>query len=151
MRNIVITFGIVCLCSLVLLQMAKVAVIKNTVPIEIIIGGFAGIFLVAGILIARRPAQRVVVVEAKAEPAVPAPPVAADAIDRRKIEELGISKREYEVLCEIALGLSNVEIAEKLFVSESTIKTHTSNLLMKLDAKRRTEAVATARELRVIN
>ncbi|MEL6919365.1 MAG: LuxR C-terminal-related transcriptional regulator [Bacteroidota bacterium] len=47
-------------------------------------------------------------------------------------------------------GLSNKEIADKLFVSESTIKTHVSNVLLKLNAKRRTQAVQIAKEMRII-
>ncbi|WP_298550235.1 LuxR C-terminal-related transcriptional regulator [uncultured Algibacter sp.] len=50
----------------------------------------------------------------------------------------------------MALGLSNQEIAEKLFVSESTIKTHVSNLLIKLDAKRRTQAIQISKSLNII-
>ncbi|MBP2833194.1 response regulator transcription factor [Aquimarina sp. U1-2] len=72
------------------------------------------------------------------------------AIDHKKIQELGLSKREYEVLCQIASGLSNKEIAEKLFVSESTIKTHVSNVLLKLDAKRRTQAIQIAKQLQIL-
>ena len=67
-------------------------------------------------------------------------------IDKEKIEELGLSNREYEVLEQIAQGLSNKEIAEKLFVSESTVKTHVSNLFIKLDAQRRTQAIQIAKE-----
>ncbi|MTI39337.1 response regulator transcription factor [Fulvivirga lutimaris] len=55
-----------------------------------------------------------------------------------------------EVLNVMAEGLSNVEIADKLFVSESTVKTHVSNLLSKLDAKRRTEAIKKAKEYGII-
>ena len=66
------------------------------------------------------------------------------------IEKLGISKREYEVLEQIALGKSNKEIADTLFISESTVKTHVSNLLVKLDAKRRTQAVSKAKELSIL-
>jgi DNA-binding NarL/FixJ family response regulator len=58
-----------------------------------------------------------------------------------------ISPREYEVLCLIAEGLSNQEIAGKLFVSLNTIKTHSSNLFLKLGVKRRTQAVQKALEL----
>jgi len=72
-------------------------------------------------------------------------------IDVNKVALLGLSKREYEVLKEISIGLSNKEIADKLFVSESTIKTHVSNLLVKLDAKRRTQAVQKAKELQIIS
>lgn len=71
-------------------------------------------------------------------------------IDRQKIDALGLSKREYEVLNGIASGLSNKEIGKKLFLSESTIKTHVSNLFVKLDAKRRTHAIQKAKEMRLI-
>ena len=66
------------------------------------------------------------------------------------LSKTGMSKREFEVLELIAAGLSNQEIAEKLFVSPSTVKTHVSNVLAKLDASRRTEAVARAKELRLL-
>ncbi|MCV4600246.1 LuxR C-terminal-related transcriptional regulator, partial [Escherichia coli] len=56
----------------------------------------------------------------------------------------------YEVLELIAAGHSNQEIAEKLFVSTSTVKTHVSNVLSKLDARRRTQAIQRAKELRII-
>jgi DNA-binding NarL/FixJ family response regulator len=148
MRNIVITFGIICFCSLVLLEMGKVAIIKNTLPIEQAIGVFAGIFFLAGILISRKTGST----KPSAVVALPPAPVKATGhIDYNKVTELGISKREYEILCAIASGLSNVEIAEKLFVSESTIKTHVSNLLPKLNARRRTEAVRISKELNIIN
>lgn len=66
------------------------------------------------------------------------------------IKKLQISQREMEVLELISQGLSNKEIGETLFVSESTIKTHVSNLLVKLDSKRRTQAVSKAKELNII-
>ncbi|ELR68291.1 regulatory protein, LuxR [Fulvivirga imtechensis AK7] len=72
------------------------------------------------------------------------------AIDSKKLEETGISTREYEVLELMAQGHSNQEIADKLFVSLSTIKTHTTNLFSKLDVKRRTQAVQRAKELNLI-
>ena len=71
-------------------------------------------------------------------------------IDQDMIRKLDVSKREMEVLALIAEGLSNQEIAEKLFISESTIKTHVSNLFVKLDVKRRTQAVSKAKELNII-
>ena len=58
--------------------------------------------------------------------------------------QLGITPRELEILEQIAAGLSNREIAEKLFVSENTVKTHSSRLFDKLNAKRRTQAVQIA-------
>jgi DNA-binding NarL/FixJ family response regulator len=71
-------------------------------------------------------------------------------LDRGKLEKLGISPREYEVLELIAAGHSNQEIADRLFVSTSTVKTHVSNVLAKLDARRRTQAIQRAKELRII-
>ncbi len=71
-------------------------------------------------------------------------------IDEKQVEKLGLTEREREVLQLISEGFSNVEIGEKLFVSESTVKTHVSNLFVKLDVKRRTQAVTRAKELRVI-
>ncbi|MCB0724912.1 MAG: response regulator transcription factor [Ignavibacteriae bacterium] len=61
-----------------------------------------------------------------------------------------LSKRELEVLREIAMGYTNKEIGEKLFVSENTIKTHLNNIYMKLEVNRRTQAISRARELNII-
>ncbi|HKQ77187.1 MAG TPA: response regulator transcription factor [Blastocatellia bacterium] len=68
-------------------------------------------------------------------------------LNEPELQRLGISKREYEVLELIAQGLSNQEIAERLFVSLNTVKSHSSNLFMKLDARRRTQAIHRAKEL----
>lgn len=70
--------------------------------------------------------------------------------NEKELANLNISKRELEVLELMAEGLSNLEIAEKLFLSLSTIKTHSSSLFEKLDVKRRTQAVEKARSLRLI-
>ncbi len=57
----------------------------------------------------------------------------------------GISQREFEVLELMSKGYSNQEIADKLFISLNTVKTHTSNLFQKLDARRRTQAIEHAK------
>jgi NarL family two-component system response regulator LiaR len=67
--------------------------------------------------------------------------------DERKREDLHITRRELEILELIAQGLSNREIAEKLFVSENTVKTHSSRVFDKLGARRRTQAVQLGKEL----
>ena len=64
--------------------------------------------------------------------------------------QLGITPRELEILAQIAAGLSTREIAEKLFVSENTVKTHSSRLFDKLNAKRRTQAVQIAKDAGLI-
>lgn len=71
-------------------------------------------------------------------------------LDEKNLQKLGLSRREFEVLELMAAGHSNQEIAEKLFVSTSTVKTHVSNVLGKLDAQRRTQAIQRAKELRII-
>lgn len=67
-----------------------------------------------------------------------------------ELNKLGISKREHEVLEWMSKGLSNQEIADKLFVSLNTVKTHTSNLFLKLEVSRRTQAIQKAKQLRLI-
>ena len=84
---------------------------------------------------------REVQVAASAGPFVP---------DPTRLEQLGITPRELQILELIAAGMSNREIAEKLFVSENTVKTHSSRLFDKLDARRRTQAVQRAKEAHLI-
>jgi DNA-binding CsgD family transcriptional regulator len=73
-------------------------------------------------------------------------PAAGDGNPRAQAA-LGISPRELAVLQQLAAGRSNKEIAAALHVSPNTVKTHVARLLEKLDASRRTEAIARAREL----
>jgi DNA-binding CsgD family transcriptional regulator len=72
------------------------------------------------------------------------------AIDAEKLKELGITPREHQILGLIAEGLSNREIGERLFVSENTVKTHSSRLFDKLGVNRRVQAVLKGRELRLL-
>ena len=79
-------------------------------------------------------------------------PVATEpfSVNEEQLKQLGITKRELEILELIAQGMSNREIAEKLFVSENTVKTHSSRLFDKLSAKRRTQAVQIGKEIGLI-
>ena len=78
---------------------------------------------------------------------VPAGPF---TLDEAKLKELGLTPREHEILGLIAQGLSSREIGEKLFVSENTVKTHSSRLFEKLGVNRRLQAVQKAKDLRLI-
>jgi DNA-binding CsgD family transcriptional regulator len=71
-------------------------------------------------------------------------------VDEARRDKFGITPRELEILGLIAAGLSTREIAEKVFVSENTVKTHSSRLFDKLGAKRRTQAVQIAKDAGLI-
>jgi ATP/maltotriose-dependent transcriptional regulator MalT len=72
-------------------------------------------------------------------------------IDEQLWTNLGISKREYEVLTLLGTGMSNQEIADSLFISQNTVKTHTSRLFEKLAVKNRTHAILKSKELGIIS
>lgn len=74
----------------------------------------------------------------------------SSANPEEKLNATGISPREFAVLKLMAKGQSNQEIADTLFISVNTVKTHSSNLFTKLDVNRRTQAVRRARELELI-
>jgi len=84
----------------------------------------------------------------KPKPATPQTPAQAAkaAAPETLLRDLGISPREYEVLQLMASGLSNQEIANQLFISLNTVKTHTSNLYLKLEVQRRTQAIQKAKD-----
>lgn len=70
--------------------------------------------------------------------------------NQERVEQLGITPRELEILEAMAAGFSNREIAERLFVSENTVKTHAGRVFGKLSAQRRTQAVQRAKEAGLI-
>jgi DNA-binding CsgD family transcriptional regulator len=78
------------------------------------------------------------------------PDAALFTADEKRLSELEITPRELEILGLIAAGLSNREIAGRLFVSENTVKTHSRRLFDKLGARRRTQAVQLGKEARLI-
>lgn len=148
MNKKTVIYGVSLALLTVLLSAAQYHFIVLSHSIEIYIGLIAIIFVIVGVVMGRKlAAPKEVIIEKKvfiqAEHKAIAPPT-------ETIEKLGISNRELEVLQLMANGLSNQEIADKTFVSVNTIKTHVSNILLKLDAKRRTQAVIRARELNII-
>jgi len=104
---------------------------------------FAGVGVWLGLKLTRKK-EVVVFKEVMVSAAVPF------ALNDERLRELGVTPREREILELIANGMSNREIAEKLFVSENTVKTHSTRLFDKLGAKRRTQAVQLGKELGLI-
>lgn len=134
---------------LFLLRWLELRFIIFTHSFEIYIGFIAVIFTALGIWLALRlskPKVQTVVVEK--EVYVNRNP--EFILDTSLISKLEISKRELEILGLLAQGHSNQEIAQKLFVSVSTVKTHNQNLFEKLDVKRRIQAVEKAKKLSLI-
>jgi len=84
------------------------------------------------------------------EKEVTVPPSALFVPDGKAVDSLQLNNREYEVLQLLAKGHSNQEIADSLYLSLSTIKTHVSNLYAKMGVKRRTQAVEKAKRLNII-
>ncbi len=143
MLKTVLRFGLIALALLILFQLSNVSLVIPSIPADTVIGITAVILVALGIYLGGN-IKKDKVVEVEVQVAAPI------EIDEERIQNLGISQRELEVLQLISTGLSNQEIGEKLFVSESTIKTHVSNLFVKLDVKRRTQAVTRAKEWRII-
>jgi len=114
---------------------------------EIYAGAIALLFTALGIWLAVKlvkPKTKTIVVEKEV-------PVRAEFLrNQAEIDKRNISQRELEVLELMASGHSNQEIADKLFVSANTVKSHAASLFEKLDAKRRTQAVENAKQLRLI-
>lgn len=136
MKRTILVFGLLVLALLILFKISKHTYLSGDTSIEIIFAVIAFVFFFIGIYINKKSLHKNTQVSKE--------------VNHKKIKELNISNREYEVLCEIAKGLSNQEIANKLFVSESTIKTHVSNILVKLNANRRTQAIQISKELQLL-
>jgi DNA-binding CsgD family transcriptional regulator len=120
---------------------------------EVYIGIIAIIFTALGIWLAlklSKPKIETVIVEKEVYVTRNDPDSYRDVLNTSLISQLKLSKRELEILNLMAQGHSNEEIAAIIFVSLSTVKTHNQNLFVKLDVKRRTQAIEKAKRLNLI-
>lgn len=125
----------------------KFLIVDNA--IDIYIGLIAIFFTVLGIWVAAqlvKPKIQTVIVEKEVIVAQPK----GFTINETELKKLNLSNREYEILWLLAKGNSNTDIAENLFLSLSTIKTHVSNLYFKMEVKSRTQAIEKAKRLKII-
>lgn len=125
----------------------KFLIVDNA--IDIYVGLIAVFFTVLGIWVSRqliKPKVETVIVEKEIIVTQPEEFI----INDDELKKLNLNNREYEVLQLLAKGYSNAEIAGKLFLSVSTIKTHVSNLYFKMDVKSRTQAITKAKQLKII-
>jgi two-component system, NarL family, response regulator LiaR len=142
MKRHILLYGLLAGGLIALLKFVEYRYLVLTHSVEIYGGLIAALFAALGIwlgvTLTGRP-ERVVVKE------VEVPAASTFVADPARREALGITRRELEILELMAAGLSNKEIADRIFVSENTVKTHASRLFDKLGAKRRTQAINTAK------
>ena len=150
----VLAFGVAAGLLIVTMQLVEYRFLVVERSVEIYGAIVAAAFATAGIWVGLKLTKTKVVpvevpVEVRVEVPVPTPagPFVANTA---KIDELGLTPREMEVLQLIAEGLSTRQMAERLFVSENTVKTHVNRVLDKLGADRRTQAVQLGRDLGLI-
>ncbi|HWV73639.1 MAG TPA: response regulator transcription factor [Pseudosphingobacterium sp.] len=117
--------------------------------IDIYIGLVAVFFTALGIWVAKqliKPKTQTVIIEKE----VFISQTEAFTVNEIELKRLNLNSREYEILQLLAKGYSNKDISENLFLSISTIKTHVSNLYVKMDIKSRTQAIEKAKRLKII-
>src|ERR1051326_6842617 len=143
MKRQMLIYGLIGGALITLLKWTEYRFLVIEHSLEIYGGLIAATFAVLGIWLGLKltgKRQAVVIKE------VPVPAAQHFVADDRKREELRITPRELKILELIAQGMSNREIAEKLYVSENTVKTHSSRVFDKLGARRRTQAVQIGKE-----
>lgn len=137
MKKELLLFGISLALVAVTLQFLDYSYLSKSIGNELYITILGIIFLLIGFWVAKR--------------YFTGPTIDSSvSINANLAAKLDLSEREIEVLEGINKGLTNLEIASELFISESTVKTHVGNLYSKLDVKRRTQAIQKARTLQLI-
>ena len=145
----IIIYGIALAVLLFLLKWLETRYILLDQQLDIYLGIVAVLFTALGIWLAlkiRRPKVETIIIEKK----VVLTSGPDFILNEDELRRLNLSKRELEVLQLMADGLSNQEIAERLFVSLNTIKTHSAQIFEKMEVKRRTQAVDMAKRLSII-
>ena len=153
MKKTVLLFGLLGGLLVAVLKMVEYRFLIIEHSFEIYGGIIAAIFSAVGIWLGlkfMRPRETVVTREVPVEVRVPVPTTGPFVRNQARVDQLGLTPRELDSLEAMAAGLSNREIAERLFVSENTVKTHAGRVFDKLAAKRRTQAVQLAKEAGLI-
>ncbi|HEY4640849.1 MAG TPA: LuxR C-terminal-related transcriptional regulator [Thermoanaerobaculia bacterium] len=136
-----LVYGLIGGALITILKLLEYEYFVRVYPGEVYGAGVAVIFTAVGIYLGLKWTRPKVVVIRDSGPFV---------LDGAKLKEVGLTAREHEILGLIAEGLSNREIGERLFVSENTVKTHSSRLFEKMEVNRRLQAVQKGRELGLI-
>ena len=139
MVRTVLLYDLILAALLIGAKLLESAIFTFHIPLEYYVGIIAVCFLALGIYAGSR----------NRKPQSDAGHLQTD-LPKIDFESAGLSKREYEVLQQLAKGATNKQIADSLFISENTVKTHLSNIYDKLQVKRRTQAIGKAREMGLI-
>lgn len=143
----VVFYGLVGGVLIALLKLLEYKHFVRAYPSEVYGGLVAVTFAAVGLYLGLRWARSKTVVVVKE---VRIPEGGPFVVDAARLKETGLTQREHEILGLIAEGLSNREIGERIFVSENTVKTHSSRVFDKLGVNRRVQAVQKGRELGLI-
>jgi two-component system, NarL family, response regulator LiaR len=152
-KKTVLLYGLLGGLLVAVLKMVEYRFLIIEHSFEIYGGIIAAIFSAVGIWLGlkfTRPRETVVTREVPVEVRVPVSTTGPFVRNQARVDQLGLTPRELDILEAMAAGLSNREIAERLFVSENTVKTHAGRVFDKLAAKRRTQAVQLAKEAGLI-
>ncbi len=142
MKKTIVVYGLLMAAFVFILKFIEYRFLIRDLSTEVYVGIIALICTILGVWMGLKFTRPKVIVESKS--------LDTFSFDKNKLVATGLSEREYDVLKLMAQGMSNKEIAEKLFVSMNTVKTHAGNLFVKLNAKRRTQAVQQARTLGIL-
>lgn len=137
MKKTIILFSVLILCIILLFQVGKFTYFKGEINKESMIAITAIVFFFIGVHINKKSFGTNYIPD-------------ESTIDHDKIKELRISNREYDVLTAMSEDLTNKQIADKLYISESTAKKHISRIFSKLGVSRRVEALKKAKKLNII-
>ncbi len=138
-------YGIILAFLLLILRWLELRFIILQHAFEIYAGGIAVLFTALGIWLALKLSKPKIV-----EKEIYITTNSGFVLNEQELTKLGLSSRELEVLQLMAVGKSNQEIADQLYLSLNTIKTHSSRLFEKLDVKRRTQAIELGKKLSLI-
>jgi DNA-binding CsgD family transcriptional regulator len=146
MKKTILLYGFLLAALTGLLKFLEYRYFVRDLSVEFYVGAIALFFTGLGIWVGLKMTRRKTPGGAGSNPPLPTtntPPLTNEEL----LQQTGISRREFEVLVLMSKGYSNQEIADQLFLSLNTVKTHCSNLFLKLDVKRRTQAIQRGKEL----
>ncbi len=140
MKKTVFIYGTILAVGVLVVELIEYFYTIQIISTPVYIVAVAILFTVLGIWLGKK-------LTTKAPPESEKPPFKRN---KKALKSLGISDRELEVLEHLGKGHSNQEIANKLFISINTVKTHLSSVYQKLEVSRRSMAVKKARSLKLI-